>query len=295
MADETHEVPEGQYFGRLYPQSPELQNDSRTMRRRLSGHFADYTVDADALERQALRELGVELINSSMFGINWDHFAQLASIAELLGMVTLIARQLQRVDAVGMPAGEPSQVQSWCNLVSGVFEQERMNYRVDERGGVHPLTDAAFVATTTAVIESLQGPRYRNALRNFEDAARELNSLPQDGKAAIRHVFAAIEGLFKLMFGDRPAQLTAKTIEEHLRPTVAEAYGGGGEAARAAGQIVTGMKAWVDAAHNYRHEPGSEDVAQPPIELALGLVTQGAAYLRWLGTLDRQMIEKDAG
>ena len=46
------------------------------------------------------------------------------------------------------------------------------------------------------------------------------------------------------------------------------------------------LREWIDAAHFYRHEPGTEEPAQPPIEIAIELVSQGAAWLRWLVTMD---------
>jgi len=43
---------------------------------------------------------------------------------------------------------------------------------------------------------------------------------------------------------------------------------------------------WIEAAHFYRHEPGMEEPAQPPLELAIELVSVGAAFIRRLAGLD---------
>jgi hypothetical protein len=49
---------------------------------------------------------------------------------------------------------------------------------------------------------------------------------------------------------------------------------------------------WIDAAHAYRHEEGKPDaVAQPPLSLAVYLVSTGAAHLRWVAELDAATIE----
>ena len=50
--------------------------------------------------------------------------------------------------------------------------------------------------------------------------------------------------------------------------------------------MLASLKDWVDAAHFYRHEPGTEEVAQPPLPLAVYLVSIGASHLRWLAELD---------
>jgi len=43
---------------------------------------------------------------------------------------------------------------------------------------------------------------------------------------------------------------------------------------------------WIDAAHFYRYEPGTDEPAQPPLELAIELVSIGAAFIRRLARLD---------
>jgi len=53
--------------------------------------------------------------------------------------------------------------------------------------------------------------------------------------------------------------------------------------------MLASFKDWVDAAHFYRHEEGSEEPAQPPLQLAIYIVATGTAHLRWLAVLDTQM------
>ncbi len=52
--------------------------------------------------------------------------------------------------------------------------------------------------------------------------------------------------------------------------------------------MLTSFKDWVDAAHFYRHEEGAEEVAQPPLQLAIYIVSSGTTHLRWLAELDAQ-------
>jgi hypothetical protein len=51
--------------------------------------------------------------------------------------------------------------------------------------------------------------------------------------------------------------------------------------------MLQSLRGWIDAAHGYRHEEGKPDtVAQPPLTLAVYLVSTGAAHLPWLAELD---------
>jgi hypothetical protein len=43
---------------------------------------------------------------------------------------------------------------------------------------------------------------------------------------------------------------------------------------------------WIDAAQFYRHEAGQEAPTQPPLMLAVQMVSVGASFMRWLGELD---------
>jgi hypothetical protein len=67
---------------------------------------------------------------------------------------------------------------------------------------------------------------------------------------------------------------------------VQKRYGSNPTAQRAANKSVSALADWVDACHNYRHEEGVEEPSQPPIELAVELISTGASFLRWLISID---------
>ena len=54
----------------------------------------------------------------------------------------------------------------------------------------------------------------------------------------------------------------------------------------AASKLLSAFKDWINAAHFYRHEPGHQDPAQPPLMLAVQMVSVGASFIRWLAELD---------
>jgi hypothetical protein len=96
-------------------------------------------------------------------------------------------------------------------------------------------------------------------------------------------VFLAAENVFKLITSkDR---LGAKEADD-LGPIIDKLYATDDTARNCARKMRASFKDWVDAAHFYRHEPGTEDVAQPPLPLAVYLVSTGATHLRWLAELD---------
>jgi hypothetical protein len=72
-----------------------------------------------------------------------------------------------------------------------------------------------------------------------------------------------------------------------LQPLIEQAYSGDRRAQETSSEMLQSLRDWIDAAHGYRHEEGKPDtVAQPPLTLAVYLVSTGAAHLRWLAELD---------
>jgi hypothetical protein len=168
--------------------------------------------------------------------------------------------------------------------VQEIFQEENVHYRVDEEGGVHFHFDAEFESSRAATIASLQGARYRAALTAFEDGMAALAKGPPDGKTAIRSTFAAAEGLFRLMFEKSP-RLTAQEAQK-LEPLLQRAHATDPVAMGATGKLLGAFKDWIDAAHFYRHESGRQDPVQPPLTLAVQMVSLGVSFIRWLAELD---------
>ena len=57
-----------------------------------------------------------------------------------------------------------------------------------------------------------------------------------------------------------------------------------------ASKMVASFSEWVDGAHPYKHEHGSEEVAQPPLELAVHLLSLGITNVRWIAELDAKSV-----
>jgi hypothetical protein len=205
-----------------------------------------------------------------------------------LDLITIAYNAIREDVAKNSYAGRgiiTQRLDDYLREVREIFQDDDLNFDIDVRGGVHYRFDEEFVRAKAATIAALQGSRYENVRNLFERGFAELSKPIPDGKHAIRGIFAAAEGLFRLMFSKSPA-LKADEAEK-LVPYIQRATAGDPTAERAAVKMLAAFKDWIDAVHNYRHEPGTAKVAQPPVSLAVHLVSTGAAHIRWLAELDQ--------
>ncbi len=70
-------------------------------------------------------------------------------------------------------------------------------------------------------------------------------------------------------------------------PFVEQYYASDAPAQEAAKKLVQGFTNWVASAQFYRHGQGQEEPNQPPLEVAVAILSSGAGYLRWLIHLDQ--------
>jgi hypothetical protein len=241
--------------------------------------------DSDARELSQLleRELGVVV---DLYHAHYlPGFCAGCAIRDLLDTVTLFTYFKRHANTAPQ----------WLTEARRIFSEERLAYEIDDGGIVHPAIDKEFQRNRQSTVAGLQAPRYANSLAAFERVSAELSSQPPNGKEGWRAVFAAVEGLFRLMFPKAP-QLHTGAIDTYLSPLVQRIYSADAAALRAANKQVASFKDWVEATHNYRHEPGSIEPAQPPEDLAVLGISNGAAFLRWLIAMDRASLpSKEAG
>ena len=264
-------VPEGQRFDHVYIDRGEPVSDSNRMRVRLRSLVAS---DSSLYQSTILEhELGLDFPN-------WHAFFEKAKVRDVLAFVTIAYRTLARESYVG-----ETKAGRWLGDVQRILSEENLHYRVDRKGGVHFSFDREFEHVTAAAISILRRQRYANSLDAFNKCMLALSEAPPDGKGAIRAAFAALEGLFGLMFPG-VHRLAAGEVSQ-LRPLVERTYSGDRRAQEASIEMLDSLRDWIDAAHQYRHEEGKPDtVAQPPLTLAVYLVSAGASHLRWIAELD---------
>jgi hypothetical protein len=265
-------------YSQLYIDQPNPLPDSARARHRVSKLLEKVTNSREHayhLGEFLEAELGISINVANH--THWERFCAKAAIRDFLDAITLTDTYLHRSGL---------NVAFWRSGVRRIFVEEHLSYEIDDNCTVHPFVDKEFQRNRHAAVACLQDPRYANSLTAFERISDELSSQPPNGKDAWRAIFAAVEGLFRLMFASAH-QLNSDAVETNLTPLVRKLYGADIIAVRAATKQIASLKDWVDASHNYRHEPGSEEPVQPPIDLAILAIANGTSFLRWLIGLDQ--------
>ena len=270
--------PEGELFSQLYLERGAPGQDSARMRNRVAALVLKH--NPDGLYEKIKLRLGID-VPVGYNHIPWGEFFVGADLRDVLDTITLIYESLVPGDR-RFAAGDAPR---FVTTMNQIFHEENLHYEVDPRGGVHLSVDKEFERSRASIIAGLGNDRYVNVAHNFETAHQRLTAIPSDGKGAVRAVFDAAEALFRLMFPKEP-RLTADAARNNLRPIIQRLYAGNPPATAAASKEVDAFSDWVDACHNYRHEHGREEVLEPPMGLAVQMVSGGASYIRWLAHLD---------
>jgi hypothetical protein len=283
------DAPEGQRFSLTYIARGKPTADSKKARIRIAklAHelcprptFArqGMTFDfAKAAKEHLENELGVYFdtwVNGVRYS-SWEQFFEKIALEEFLDSITILADHLK--------GGARSQ--KFVDGVSRILAEENVAFRVDSKGGVHPLIDSAFSSTHHLAIGGLDGARYSATAALVVSIDGALLVSPPDYRAAIRHAFGACENLFKLMYGT--PRLDSRTAGEKIGQDQQRLYSGRKALSGASAKTLESFKDWIDAAHFYRHEEGVEEPQQPSEEIAVMMISQGLGYVRWLATLDK--------
>jgi hypothetical protein len=262
--------PEGQRFSHVYLDRGEPIADSARMRVRMRALV--WSISDLRASKLVEEQLGIEFST-------WERFFKEAETRDVLDFVTVAYRFL-----TGLPYNKHWS-RKWLPDIQEIFREENIHYKVDPNGGVHFHFDEEFARATAAAISILQNRRYANSLDGFNQSLAALAEGPPNGKGAVRATFTAIEGLFTLMFPE-VRRLAAGEVSR-LRPLLTQVYDGDRRAQEASDKMLQSLRGWIDAAHEYRHEEGKPDaIAQPPLTLAVYLVSSGATHVRWLAELD---------
>lgn len=271
----------GERFSLRYSQRGQPTADSPRMRFRLGrllDSIGDYHVTS--LSRVAEQELGVRSPWST--GRSWADTLGAWELSDVLDVLTVAYRLISESSSLRW---------RWIGEVNRIFSETNVAYEMEANGSVRFKIDEEHARNVAATISALSADRYANVLHAVEEAVASLTEHTPNGKQSIRGMFAAAEGLFRLLLPKAP-RLGAKEAEQ-LRPILQSAYTVDATASQAAQKMLSSFKEWIDAAHFYRHEPGKADeIAQPPLGLAVLLVSNGAAYVRWLAELDSAVNSK---
>lgn len=272
------ETPIGKRFSHVYIDRGEPQKDSERFRKRLGGyidqHFHDYRKE---ISRTIKRELGVDVPTPFTGYYDVANFMIKSALRDVLDSITVIWNILDEGDA-----------SEWLVFVQRVFEEENLGYRVDEQGGVHYFIDEEFERNRVSALSCLTKPRYAAVEASFEDSHSKLDSKPSDTKGSVRSIFEAVEILYKLLIDSKEKdRLNSSGVRSNLKPIVGKLYGNDKTALTAAEHLLDGLCDWIDALHMYRHGQKVEEPSNPPMGLAIQMLSSGATYLRWLAEIDK--------
>lgn len=289
--------PKGQRFNLTYLPQDDPSSDSETMRYRLAKliekdryqpqkkmtHFgsrnSSWVADHKKIQDFVEEEIGCQfrtVINGQTYA-SWPHFLRRIPINRVLDTVTVAYRRM----------AEAGRQNDFLSQVSRIFQEENMAYDVDQEGGVHPVIDGAFASAKRAAILGMNETRYLLSLTRINEVDAALISSPPDYIKAIRSVFGANENLFKLMYGT--PRLDARSASEKIGKQLQMIYADHPTMQRSSAQVLKSFSGWIDAAHHYRHEEGSEEPSQPDAELAIVLLSEGTAFVRWLVGIDKKL------
>lgn len=285
------EIEQAKRFSHLYVSRDTPLKDSKKARYRIAkllekeftqlsskqrrSHHTDHAAQAQNLLESEIGRQFRSNIGGRMYP-SWTAYTQKLEAVDFLDAITVVASYLRE--------WKPDREAIFASEANRIFNEVNMAYKVDSKGGIHPLVDGAFSAAIQSAIAALSGERYTATAELVDAIDKKLLQDPVDYIGAIRAIFGANENLFKLMF-DVP-RLDARTAGDKIGPKQQAQYDGHPTLQRASAKALEGFKDWIDAAHHYRHEQGVESPSQPNQEIGILLVSQGLGFVRWLAQLD---------
>lgn len=264
-------------FSELYLRPSALQEDSARVRVQLEAAFrvhVDVANGEDDKVATLLRRITGVALPTRLYDVDWEEFFYKGDIRDILDLVTCVYKVLNE-----------SRSDKWLRDVQFCFDRQNMKYAVGKDGVVRLRIDESYEINRQSTISALDIPRYGAAKEAFESGSKSLSANSPDGKHAIRDVFEAVEVVFKLMFPNA-MRIGAQELGSYLRPLIEVRYASDAPARESALRLLSQLREWVAAAQYYRHGQGQEEPNQPPLEIAVVLLSSGAAHLRWLLELD---------
>lgn len=276
-------------FSERYLRPTVMQDDSPRMRVQLLALFDQKLGSHDQWKtwEQLRLRVGVEVpVNSA--GVIWAEFFKQGDLRDVLDCLT-IAAGILRVRVLPSTLTSPE----WRDHVQAIFDAQRVNYLISDDNSILLRVDEAFENDKVSALALLDAQRYRSVRSEFTEAYKALSSRQADGKRSIRGMFEACEVVFKLMF-PTAQRLAAPQLGQHLTPFITAHYVADRPAQQAADKLPQSFTDWVAAAQFYRHGQGQEEPNQPPLEIAVLILSAGAAHLRWLIHLDQAKLAAQA-
>ena len=267
-------------FSRTYLRQPATQRDSVRLRNRLAAKAWELERTsrnaAIAFVRIIHAETGAR-VPEGAGGYDIGRFFRETEFRDVLDGVTCMVTAMEEQGA---------NARMWVEFCKRAFDEEAMAYSVDDHGGCHYRVDVAFHETAASVVASLSVAPFVAAGAALDNAVKELTRAEPQGKHAIRDAFEGLETLFKVVTGTNH-DLTVANIGNDLMPIVSRKYDAADRMLRGDGTTVRPSTGQIPC-HRYRWEHQVEEPVEPPLELAVLLVSNGLGFARWIADLRQQ-------
>jgi hypothetical protein len=268
---EAGKVQTGRRFSHVYVDRGAPIQESAKFRKRLGSFYMEFF---SGYREPIVQALGRELGSSHDY---LGEFFDKASLNDLLDSITVI---------YGVLRARTGHHTDWVKFVARAMREENLSFRVDNEGGVHYAVDRQFTADLATAVTALDTARFAKARDVFRAAVTRLDGHPPAAKDAVTGVFEAAETLIKIIFGeDRIARLEPPVVDRYLKPLAVERFKGNEPAINSAKQALSSFSDWITAVHQYRHGQGEASPIDPPLELAVYLVSLGASHIRWVASV----------
>jgi hypothetical protein len=291
MADNKNKTPPvGELYGRVYAVPTAFVADNERARARI-GHYLENELHAfvgSLLKRDTEIQCGHGPVWSAD-GILWVRYIAKLELRDFLSLVTLTftaawdtytGKRPNSAGGRGTPAVKKF-AEAWIPFCRAVLAEEGLNYRIDDRGGVHPLVDEAFQLQRQTLLAVLGSERYAGARDHFETAHKHLGEQPPETRQAIWSMFQCVETIFQLLVA---AKFNRGNIENKL-PTVVQ-LANPTDDPESWKKVCDGLADWTDAFHRYRHGQAEERPRVASFALCVYALSTGADHARLLAELD---------
>jgi hypothetical protein len=276
-------LPEGEFYSRLYVQSASPQKDSPKFRNRLAAYF-EHQVDrglAEAIAATIEMETGYIFKWRPIYKNHVVQFFKDAPLIDFLTGLTIIWRILSNNKY------DRNAATGWIAFIARGLNEEALSYRVDNKCGIHPLVDREFEQGQVSVLACLMDSRYAAAKHAVEAAYQQLSTIPIDGKGAARNIFEAAESMSKTITGSN-SDLSESFVNKQLRPICDRLFNDDPQLKATTSRLLSSFGKWVDAIHPYRHGHDRDQPLILPDDLSVLAVSQGAGFIRWLVAVDKR-------
>ena len=191
------------------------------------------------------------------------------------------------LDTVTIAYGVAANKSKFVEDIRAIFAQERLRFRIDDEGGVHPLIDEIFEATAADAVNRLVGSRFKAASDPLRKALEELSKLDCSGKLVIKCLHESVETVCLNLLNKTGEKdiLSAALIKNEMRPLFERYFSSLAHPQDYSERFISSFLSWVNLAHPFRHGTVGDVEHEAPLEFTYSWVQQGLGLLRFLVAL----------